>query len=110
MKLVKGITRTVILTKHYAVKLPSFRSWKFFLMGLLANMHEAFWWRETVHDPRLCPVYFCLPGGWFLVMPRVEVCWDQDIDYSKYEGLPLDPKPTNFGVYQGRTVLIDYGS
>ncbi len=107
MQLIRGITRWVILTKNSAIKLPSFRGWKFFLMGLLANLQEQFWWVET-RDPRLCPVKFCL-SGFLLVMPRVEVCIEE-VDYSYYEGLPLDPKPINFGIYKGKIVLIDYGS
>jgi len=111
MTTARGITRTVVLTKRHAIKLPSFRSWKLFLTGLLANMHEAFWWDATRHDSRLCPVTFAFPGGWFIVMRRCEPLGDEfDVDYDGFDGLPLDPKPTNFGWLEGRLVMLDYGS
>ncbi|MCM5689520.1 hypothetical protein CN140_02645 [Sinorhizobium meliloti] len=63
-----GATRTVILTRRYALKLPSFKSWRLFLQGLLANMQE----REFGKAERdgLCPVLFSIPGGLLVVMPR----------------------------------------
>lgn len=103
-----GITRTVFLTKRFAIKIPTFRSWQLFLTGLLANMQEAFWWEATNHDQRLCPVIFSVVGGWLVIMRRAEPA--EEVDYSRFDGLPLDPKPTNFGTLNGKTVMIDYGS
>lgn len=107
MKLVRGITRNVILTRRYAVKIPTFRSWKLFLHGLLANMQEREWW--STKDGRLCPVLWSIPGGWCVVMPRVQIC-DSEVNYEAFDGLPVDPKPCNFGYFRGRIVLVDYGS
>ncbi len=107
--MISGITRNVFLTKRYAIKLPTFRSWKLFLTGLLANMQETFWWKETHNDSRLCPVVFGCWGGWFIVMRKAEPI-DRLINYEYFTGLPLDPKPTNFGILDDRVVMIDYGS
>lgn len=107
--MIRGITRNVFLTKNFAIKLPTFRSWSLFLTGLLANMQEALWW--TTKDSRLCPVVFSCSGGWFIVMKRAEPLDDDcEINYDHFVGLPLDPKITNFGKIDGRVVLIDYGS
>jgi hypothetical protein len=43
-----------MVTKRRAYKLPSFYSWKHFLLGLLANMQEAEFSRTG--RPELCPV------------------------------------------------------
>ena len=107
MKLVKGVTRYVILTKKWAIKFPSFYNWPLFLTGLLANMQERDW---SGFNDRLCPVKFCCWGGWFLVMPRCEPVAEEEIDYAAFAGLPSDLKPCNFGKYQGRVVMLDYGS
>lgn len=108
----RGITREVVLTRRWAFKFPSLRSWKLFLTGLLANLQERDWWRST-HDKRLCPVVAWLPGGFLVVMPRAERLEPDEylfLQEEEFDGLPLDAKPSNFGTYQGRTVLIDYGS
>ncbi len=111
MKLKKGITRWVFVFKGRVVKIPSLYNWWFFLSGLLANLNERNWWRDTCHDDRLCPVSFACWGGWFIVMPRAEVLSETDeVYYDFYDGLPRDNKPTNFGWYQGRLVMIDYGN
>jgi hypothetical protein len=105
MKHVRGITREVFLMRNYAIKIPSFRSWSLFLSGLLANMQEATW---SGYDSRLCPVLRYIPGGFVVVMPRCDAV--ADVNYADFDGLPCDFKDENFGIYNGRTVLIDYGS
>jgi len=107
--MIHGITRSVFLTRRWAIKIPTFRSWSLFLHGLLANMQEAFWWSAT-HDSRLCPVRFSVPGGFLVIMERANPVENENIPYEEYEGLPLDPKPTNFGMLRGKLVLLDYGS
>jgi hypothetical protein len=108
MQIVWGVTRMVILTKSLAIKLPSPISWRQFLMGLLANMHEVLWY-STKHR-LLCPIKFSLPGGWLLVMPRCQSVSEAEINYEDFKGLPVDHKPENFGKYSGRVVLVDYGN
>ena len=106
--LIYGCTRTVLLFKNYVIKLPSFRSWKYFLIGLLANIHEHQWWLLTKSN-RLCPVKFYIPGGFLLVMPRCDTLETFD-DWDYFDELPLDKKVENLGMYNGKVVLIDYGS
>lgn len=113
MKLVRtGITRNVLLVGRWAVKTPRVPitpyGFRHFLLGLLANMQEARWWRVT-QDPRLCPVVLSVPGGWLNVMRRAETAADP-VDYSRFEGLPIERKPESFGLLDGRAVLLDYGS
>lgn len=106
-----GTTRLVVLAAGLAWKLPSPASWGAFLRGLLANMQEAAWWEMTGGDGRLCPVVFSLPGGWLTVMRQAApLDAGREPDYEAFAGLPLDPKPSNFGTLAGRDVLVDYGS
>lgn len=50
----RGATRVVIVLRHYVIKIPTFKSWKLFLHGLLANLQEH--QMSTINDAALCPV------------------------------------------------------
>lgn len=129
-----GVTREVLLTGRYAIKLPKLTGgWSFFLRGLLANMQErrcgaARW-------PELCPVVFSSPGGWILVMRRTEplteegwkqfrreLIGDQALATDARRGfikpwndasagyvVPVDLKRDSFGLLDGFIVAVDYG-
>ena len=105
--LIRGITREVFIFKDLVFKIPSFRSYKLFLNGLLANLQESFRWKTT-KDKRLCPVLFSLPFGILVIMPYASPV--KKVNYNKFNGLPLDLHVTNFGKYKNKIVLIDYGS
>jgi hypothetical protein len=115
MRIARGATREVILTKHYALKVPSIRSWELFLCGLLANTSEKVWSGFSQH---LCPVLWSLPGGFLSVMPRIDT-FDDHLDDDLYEeifgekeGYTLEfveNKPNHFGYYHGHIVAVDYG-
>ena len=113
----QGVTREVILTRRYAIKIPKLiYGWHKFLCGLLANMQErqfagAGW-------PQLCPVIFSLPGGWLVVMPRAEML--SDAEWCAFDAkafcetgdyvIPAEFKQDSFGKVDGRIVAIDYGN
>lgn len=116
----RGVTRFVILTRRYAIKVPRFWHygefrWEMFLAGLLGNMQERMF--AKTGWPELCPVYFALPGGWLLVMPRVEML-TEELTEEQYEAftdrqdyhVPAEHKADSFGYLNGRLVAIDYGS
>ena len=116
----EGVTREVILTRHYAIKFPSmFRGWKMFLCGLLANMQEREFSRAEW--PELCPVVFSLPGGWIVVMRRAEPL--TDAEWSSFDEawywkfcepadyhVPVEQKQSSFGKLDGKIVAVDYGN
>lgn len=108
----RGITREVIILGNLIFKLPSIRSYRLFLTGLLCNLQERLWWNQT-KDSRLCPVLFSDCFGLLVIMPKV-VTYSENfsgkINYNNFNGLPLEQKPTNFGIYNNKYVLIDYGS
>lgn len=112
MNIRKGATRWVFCFRGYAVKIPSFYSWRHFLQGLIANMQER---RFAGYNRLLCPVLFAVPGGFLLVMPKVE----QPISIHDYEialaivdryTLPVERKLDSFGYLNGEIVAVDYGS
>lgn len=116
----RGVTRFVILTRRYAIKVPRFWHygrfrWEMFLYGLLGNMQEAKFARTGW--PELCPVYFAVPGGWLLVMPRCEAL-DEELTPEQYAAftnrpdyvLPVEHKADSFGYLNGHLVAVDYGS
>ena len=87
----QGVTRTVIITARWAVKVPSFRygafrwRWRNFLNGMLANLQEANF--SDARWPELCPVLRSCPLGLWLVMPRARVMTDEefsDFDYVEF--------------------------
>ncbi|EBY9763854.1 hypothetical protein D5W64_12145 [Salmonella enterica subsp. enterica serovar Saintpaul] len=121
-----GATRLVILTKRYAIKLPSFYSFEHFLLGLLANITEHKW-RVIAENPdsHLCPSILGTRTGLFIVMRRCEPVNHRGLYFVELERLRVlspsvtkiapefylsDAKPENFGYYKGRFVKLDYGS
>lgn len=125
----RGITRTVILTPRYAIKMPSLRSyhnglaglWWSISRGVLANIGEAEWWHNAVPEQRqyLCPVLHSWLGGIINIYPR---CAPYEVDYETQERMfqrdwlpipELDPQPgdtkaDNYGWLNGRLVVLDY--
>ena len=113
----QGITREVFLTRRYAVKIPKLLyGWHKFLCGLLANMQEATFSRAGW--PELCPVVFAVPGGWMIVIRRVEPL--SDAEWASFDAeafcetkdymIPAEFKRDSFGRLDGRIVAIDYGN
>lgn len=103
-----GRNRWVVLVGRWAVKFPSFRSWRDFLFGLINNMNEAAW---SAH-PGACPVVASIPGGFAVVMPRcAPVTWAdlEALDHAQFAGLRVEHKPDSFGLLAGRIVAVDYG-
>ena len=114
----RGITRTVWLTRRYAVKFPSLRPYGNGLTGLLwsicrgilANQAEHTWWTNS-HDPALCPVLRSWLGGIVQVYPRCEPLaddYDGPLPEPEHLGDLRDNKPDNFGWLDGRLVRVDY--
>lgn len=103
----RGRNRLVLLTRRYAIKIPSLRSWRDFLFGLLNNQNEAAACREPGH----CPVLLAVPGGWLLVMPRARILTSAEFAALDMASLPARPerKPDSFGWLGGRLVAVDYG-
>jgi hypothetical protein len=123
-KVRKGSKRIVILTKKYAIKIPRFDDFEYFLAGALSNVTERRLCKEAPYY--FCPILFSIPGL-LIVMPKVK---------TLENGWPLvhafmfdlfDPvnnrKPesqvarqyceyaySNYGMYKGKVVAIDYGT
>lgn len=120
----RGSSRTVLLTKRYAFKFPTFNSWKLFLYGLLANMQEKVF--SEMGIPELAPVLFAVPGGFLVVMPRVEVKDFEADDRFVYLDMfkaardksehveiltnIVEQKVDSVGMWNGKVVAVDYGS
>jgi hypothetical protein len=111
MELVRdGISRDVLLVGDAAIKIPTLRNGlKYFLIGWLGNHNEVS--LSKTKDNRLCPIRASYLGCLVVVMARARVCtWGDYIEYHKYQDLPTDEKPDNYGVYRGQVVMIDYGA
>nr|DAE36537.1 MAG TPA: hypothetical protein [Caudoviricetes sp.] len=112
----RGCTRSVILFRGYAIKIPTFKSWKLFLKGILANLQERHF--SEMKDPNLCPVVFSDKFGFLVIMKRCKVVkhrglWMAELHTLK-GSLPKefylsDLKPENYGYLGGRLVKLDYG-
>jgi hypothetical protein len=117
MKLKYGTTRTVILTKNYAIKIPTFVTYKLFLNGLLGNMQEHLFWKH-LKSYKLCPILFYIIGGFLLVMPRAKELTREEffnLDFEEFMDedkwlVPVENKLDSFGWYKGKIVAVDYGS
>ena len=107
-----GRNRLVVLAWRWAFKLPSPRSWRDFAFGMLNNMNE----RDRCRDgslPDACPVLWCSPGGFVLVMPRARMLTPAEflsVDYPTVSnGCSVEHKPDSYGVVGRRLVVLDYG-
>ena len=76
----RGITRTVLLTRRYAIKIPALRTngdgfsgllWSL-ARGVLANQAELAWKEYEPWQDALCPIVWSSWGGLVVVMPRCE--------------------------------------
>ena len=113
-----GTTRWVLLTRNYAIKLPTLIDWRLFLLGLLANMNERFFYLSFQKGSpelaqRLCPIVFSAPGGWLVVMRRAQPLDRDDFELCaqiNWKYIPVERKPDSFGWFEGRIVAIDYGN
>jgi len=114
MKYKRGMTREVFLIGRYAFKIPSFRSYRLFLRGILGNIQEKEF--STMKDDRMCPVIFSTPLKFLIVMPRCtesNLSKKEAVKLSKSKewfSVPVEGKPCSFGYYKGKLVAIDYGS
>lgn len=117
----RGITRTVILTPRWAVKVPTIRGLGIldsgsrvasFCRGVLANRSESEWSEVRGMNPVVWSF-----KGLINVYRRAEPVPDGTYeDEADYEGItewfvPVgDRKPENIGIVDGRVVWLDYDS
>ncbi len=114
-----GVTRLVFLVGDYAIKVPKPVIWNHFLRGLIANMEEKLIWyivnipETLISDTKefLCPIVWASWGGWIIIMKRTE-----PVDPETWQPITLlekvcrDHKPQNYGMLDGRMVMIDYAA
>lgn len=114
----RGITRTVLLTRRYAIKVPSWRGHceggtrgklAGFARGILANQSESQWCDFHDWGGGVAPVLRSWLGGIVQVYPRCELLPDDFIGpLPALDPDPGDIKADNFGLLNGRMVRIDY--
>ena len=122
-----GISRTVFLTRRYAIKVPSLRGGSLGGMrgrlqgaaeGVLANAAEYRWHQYEPWAGKVAPVLRSWLGGLVQVYPRCEpfkVTREQELAMFERRWAPmvLDPDPgdhkaDNYGWLDGRLVRVDY--
>lgn len=114
----RGVSRTVILTRRWAIKVPSFRRsvtggglgsrLRSFAWGVAAN-HQELDWRG---QPGFCPI----KASWLGIVQIYPRCDEVDHKPTKKEfraitgmGFPSDYKRENVGLLDGQLVWVDYG-
>lgn len=119
MKVIKtGTTRLVIIAFNFVFKIPSPRSYKSFLLGLMCNIQEKEFSAIEEMRHKVCPVLFYFPLGLFIVMPKARVLIKGELSRSYLQNfcenddyiIPAEPKHDSFGYLNGNLVAIDYGS
>ncbi|QBO61594.1 hypothetical protein G17_00098 [Escherichia phage vB_EcoM_G17] len=117
----KGATRTVILIGEYAIKIPTFKSWKLFLTGMIANLNERSWMQYSNRsDSSICPTLWSSCTGLVTVQKRCKPVQHRGLFWVELCALALnselstdffysDAKPENFGYLGGKLVKLDYG-
>jgi hypothetical protein len=111
----RGVTRTVLITRRWAIKVPQLKGhdkglpgvlWSL-ARGLLANLSEQKW----SHTPGVCPVRWSIAGGLINIYPRCEPI-DHEPTPEEYESTgyfgPADKSRSNVGHLNGKLVFLDY--
>ena len=116
MKLKKGTTRYVILFENFVIKIPSFYSWKNFLLGIVANLQEVTFWNAFKHE-KLCPIILNI-NGFIIIMPKAKELtfeefktfnYNEFIDIDTWK-IPVENKLNSFGKIKNKIVAVDYGT
>lgn len=120
MRTAKGVTRSVLLIRGYALKFPRCSSFKSFVQGLLANMDESLW-KNSPDDWNLCPLVYSNRYGLLNIMVRcrpvrhrglfrVEAARLIALTPLSKEWFASDLKPNNFGYLGSKLVKLDYAN
>jgi hypothetical protein len=117
----QGRSRLVVLFGAYAMKFARTDEAERFADGVEANRLEASRW-STMIEPalreRLCPVLFAQPPYDMIVMQRAAPIPPGDFDHAKAyrlsegeaESINCEIKEADWGVLDGRWVVVDYGN
>ena len=114
----KGCTRTVLLTKKYAFKIPTFKSYKLFISGIQANLEEKVW--TTLGIKCINSSYYCNRFGFLVIQKRVRQVNHRGLFWVEQKRLrvlseypeihKVDVKPENYGYNElNQLVKIDIG-
>lgn len=116
----KGSTRFVFMFSKVVVKIPSLKSWRLFLNGVLANLQERQF--SKMNNKNLASIILSDPIGLMVVMERVKevrhrglffielqkICCESDLHVDFWMS---DCKPENYGYNnKGKLVKLDFGS
>ena len=66
----QGCTRTVFLSKKYAFKIPTFKSYKLFINGIQANLEERVW--TTLNIKCINNSYYCNRFGLLVIQKKLD--------------------------------------
>jgi hypothetical protein len=118
----RGTTRVVAMAGPVAVKFARGEA------DRRCNLYEAKVWELNKHDPvsspHLCPVLWCSADAWVLAMQAAELLppdalhpydtldewWSYDPAKGPHDVFPGEPKASDWGVLDGRVVLLDYSN
>jgi hypothetical protein len=117
----RGTTRFVVVVGKAAVKFARDER------GRRCNLYEAKVWEENREDPNrgphLCPVLWCSSDGEVLVMVAADPLpsditipydWADEWWSASHKGsgddFPGEPKAADWGLLDGRVVLLDYSN
>ncbi len=115
----KGVTRIVLIFKHYVVKIPNFKySMLHFLQGCYANWSERDYYKRHIKANYennmvmyVAPSYFCSWFGLIQIQARAKELKRNLTEQEKeffYIICAGDNKKENFGYYKERLVCLDY--
>ena len=114
----KGCTRIVFLTKKYAFKIPTFKSYKLFINGIQANLEEKNW--TTLNIKCINNSYYCNRFGLLVIQKKVRqvnhrgLFWVEQRRLRVLSEYPeihkVDVKPENYFYNElNQLVKIDIG-
>lgn len=136
MHLISGSRRHVFIFDRVVVKIPRVTAWVDFVLGVMENLHERYWYcadgtvenraewyAENTSTNNLAQIFWADRFGLVVIMERVTAFTEDQVNTdefkaaaeflkARYAGLNFinDLKPSNVGIRaDGRIVSIDYG-
>lgn len=122
-----GHRRNVLLINKYAIKIPTHKSFVEFVMGIMENLHERYWYsadgrKHSIETqiktyPRHAGIYWADRFGFILIQERLDCNYNAHVTfkedykklYDKYSTDYKDLKPENTGYRGNELVILDYG-
>ena len=116
MRIIKGTNRIVLLIGKQAIKIPNIvNGHLLFLYGCYSNYNERSFCKKFKCIPELynkvCPSLFCSWFGLLEIQYRcIPISSISEVELNRLSCINGESKPSNYGIFKGKIVCVDYAN